>query len=111
MSELSPDDCAFPFLGYTPDASRYNTTDQSPLESNDTITNLVTPGAKVLDVGCGIGAIGERLVLERRARVTGIEPDASRAEAARARGLIVHQTYLDERNVSNFGAFDLVTAL
>lgn len=44
------------------------------------------PGEAVLDLGCGDGALAERIT-EAGARVTGLEPDPSMASAARARGL------------------------
>lgn len=46
------------------------------------------PGEAILDLGCGDGALTVALVAAG-ARVTGLEPDADMARAARARGITV----------------------
>lgn len=51
------------------------------------IVDLVPQGARVLDVGCSSGYLGEILIKERGASVTGIEMDAGDAAQARERGL------------------------
>lgn len=108
MSDSTPDASASAFLGYVPDSARYNTDNNFPLESSSIIVSLITLGASVLDIGCGIGAIGSRLVQERGASVTGIEPESARAEMARGRGLNVHELYLDKTSVANFSTYDYV---
>src|SRR5438094_1180208 len=50
------------------------------------IVGLVPMSARVLDVGCSTGYLGEALKRERLARVWGIELDESDAEKARQRG-------------------------
>jgi methionine biosynthesis protein MetW len=73
------------------------------------ITGFVTPGARVLDVGCGDGALLHRLELEKDVDGRGIELSQRGVNEAVARGLSVIQgdadhdltTYPDE-------AFDFV---
>jgi methionine biosynthesis protein MetW len=73
------------------------------------ITGFVTPGARVLDVGCGDGALLHRLELEKDVDGRGIELSQKGVNEAVARGLSVIQgdadhdltTYPDE-------AFDFV---
>src|SRR5438309_10337567 len=50
------------------------------------IVGLVPMSARVLDVGCSTGYLGEALKRERLARVWGIELDESDAKKARERG-------------------------
>jgi methionine biosynthesis protein MetW len=54
--------------------------------STTKITDLVTQGARVLDVGCSSGYLGETLIAEKGARVWGVEIDESDAARARQRG-------------------------
>lgn len=51
------------------------------------VVDLVPRGARVLDVGCSTGYLGEILIRERGAAVTGIELDSADAAQARERGL------------------------
>ncbi len=55
------------------------------------IADAVPHGARVLDVGCGDGALLAHLRATRRARVQGIEMAPARVAAAMARGLSVVQ--------------------
>jgi methionine biosynthesis protein MetW len=61
-----------------------------PLEDNNYATSrivgLIQDGARVLDVGCSAGYLGESLIQHRKARVWGIELDESDAATARERG-------------------------
>jgi methionine biosynthesis protein MetW len=52
--------------------------------------------ARVLDVGCGDGALLERLVKEKGARGTGIELDEANVRKAIQRGLSVHHGDAEE---------------
>jgi methionine biosynthesis protein MetW len=60
------------------------------------IAELVPEGARVLDLGCGDGALLERLRDERGAFVRGVEIDLSNVATCVARGLSVIQADLDE---------------
>jgi len=55
------------------------------------IAGFITPGARVLDVGCGDGALLERLEIEKQADGRGIELSQKGVNRAVARGLSVVQ--------------------
>lgn len=61
----------------------------------DLISTLVPDGARVLDVGCGDGALLTRLRNERAAIGRGLEVDPRKVSAALARGLSVIQGNAD----------------
>ena len=65
--------------------------------------------ARVLDVGCGDGALLERLAREKNARGTGIELDEANARAAIQRGLSVHHGDAEE-GLDHYadGDFDII---
>jgi methionine biosynthesis protein MetW len=55
------------------------------------IAEMVEPGARVLDIGCGDGALIEHLTREKRADARGIEIDMAEATEAVAAGLpVIH---------------------
>ncbi|MGH6949499.1 MAG: methionine biosynthesis protein MetW [Vitreimonas sp.] len=62
---------------------------------HDAIAALVHKGARVLDVGCGDGALLRQLARERNARARGLEIDPVRAQACVVRGLSVVQADAD----------------
>ncbi|HAR99122.1 MAG TPA: hypothetical protein DCS11_09590, partial [Syntrophus sp. (in: bacteria)] len=51
----------------------------------------ITPGADVLDLGCGDGTLMSLLVREKQARVQGIELDGEAVQRCVAQGLMVFQ--------------------
>ena len=63
------------------------------------------PGERILDVGCGDGALTERIAAAG-ARVVGIDASSSMVEAARARGLDAHLG--DAAELAFDGEFDAV---
>jgi methionine biosynthesis protein MetW len=73
------------------------------------ITGFVTPGARVLDVGCGDGALLQRLEEEKQADGRGIELSQKGVNRAVARGLSVVQGDADHDLVTYpEAAFDFV---
>lgn len=60
------------------------------------IMDLVEPGSKVLDLGCGEGELLKALQLEKRARVQGIELSDTSVQACVAKGLFVYHGDLNE---------------
>lgn len=60
------------------------------------IAELVPPGARVLDLGCGDGALLEQLRDQRGAFVRGVEIDTDDIATCIARGLSVIQADLDQ---------------
>lgn len=60
------------------------------------IAEMVEPGARVLDIGCGDGALIEHLTREKRADARGIEIDMAEATEAVAAGLPVIHGDADE---------------
>ena len=73
------------------------------------ITRLVPPGSRVLDLGCGDGAMLEHLIRERDCTGYGVEIDDADVQACVARGVNVIQLNLDE-GLAMFGdaSFDVV---
>lgn len=62
----------------------------------DLIAAWVQPGQRVLDLGCGDGALLRRLIGERGARGYGVELDSERVRAAIANGINVIQGNLEQ---------------
>jgi trans-aconitate methyltransferase len=63
------------------------------------------PGERILDLGCGDGALTERIAATG-ARVTGVDGSEEFIEAARARGLDAH--VMDGQQLTYHAAFDAV---
>ena len=73
------------------------------------IARLVPPGSRVLDLGCGDGALLDHLVRERGCTGYGVEIADANIQACVARGVNVIQLNLDE-GLAMFGdaSFDVV---
>ena len=73
------------------------------------IARLVPQGSRVLDLGCGDGALLDHLVRERGCTGYGVEIDDTNIQACVARGVNVIQLNLDE-GLAMFGdaSFDVV---
>jgi methionine biosynthesis protein MetW len=104
----SPDRNADGLLEAPPDPLRYDHHTRDPAEVGGMIAGFVPRGARVLDVGCGTGALSQLLVETRDAQIVGIEPDPNRAAAARARVMEVLTGTFDDAHVDRLGVFDCV---
>jgi methionine biosynthesis protein MetW len=60
------------------------------------IIDMVEPGSRVLDLGCGEGHLLKALQIEKRARVQGIELSDTAIQECVAKGLFVYHGDLDE---------------
>jgi methionine biosynthesis protein MetW len=80
-----------------------------PRGDHHVIARMVRDGARVLDVGCGDGALMQLLSRERDAKVRGLELDPNKAHRCVVRGLSVVQGDA-ERDLGEFpsGSFDYV---
>jgi methionine biosynthesis protein MetW len=96
------------FLRSAPNPLRYDGNHElDPFEVSGIISKLVPHGARVLDIGCGTGALSVVLRDVNAADVTGIEPDAARASLARERGLDVITGVLAGELSDTLGSFDV----
>ncbi|MCS6773590.1 MAG: methionine biosynthesis protein MetW [Anaerolineae bacterium] len=75
----------------------------------DAIIDLVAPGTRVLDLGCGDGQLMAQLVERKRVSARGVEIDEAEVRACVARGLSVRQGNIEE-GLADFpdGVFDYV---
>ncbi|MDI3510601.1 methionine biosynthesis protein MetW [Hydrogenophaga bisanensis] len=75
----------------------------------ESIARLVPPGSRVLDLGCGDGAMLEHLQKTRQCSGYGVEIDDTKVQACLRRGVNVLQLNLEE-GLTMFGddAFDVV---
>jgi methionine biosynthesis protein MetW len=90
------------------DPLRYDTHMDAPQEVARMLAELVPIGSRVLDVGCGTGALSRIIADTRNAQIIGIEPNPSRAAAARARGLEVHEEPFTPAVLEALELFDVV---
>jgi methionine biosynthesis protein MetW len=104
----SPDASAGGMLDAAPNPLRYDGIFREPDEITDCLCRLIPRGARLLDIGCGTGVITHVLASEHDCRIVGFEPDAARAELARARGLDIRSEFATLDAVSRLEKFDVV---
>jgi methionine biosynthesis protein MetW len=96
------------------DATRYREAveRQGLSETHLQVIEWVSPGAKVLEVGCASGYIGKILIEQKGCSVTGIELDRGAAVEARANGLSVVEGSLEDASFREtiLDKFDFVLA-
>ncbi|MGD9967803.1 MAG: methionine biosynthesis protein MetW [Hyphomonadaceae bacterium] len=80
-----------------------------PRGDHQVIAQMIDDGARVLDLGCGDGALMQLLARQCKARVRGMEIDPHKAHRCVVRGLSVVQGDV-ERDLAEFpsGAFEYV---
>ena len=91
-----------------PSPLRYQYFSFEPLEVTGMLAARVNAGARLLEVGCGTGAMLGVFRDRSSADVTGIEPDAPRVAMARDLGFNVVQGYYDETTAPQLGKFDVI---
>lgn len=105
----SPDENTAGLLQGTIDPLRYEVPrPPDPDEVPGIVARMIPAGSKVIDVGCGDGALAKTLSQACQAEIVGVEPDAARAERARNRGLQVIADYFGPEVVRAIGPVDIV---
>ena len=89
-------------------ALRYDWSSDDPAEVAGTLRALMPSRARVLDVGCGTGAVTLVANRDKDNEVWGIEPDPERAAVAAERGINVACGMLDHEFVRHHAPFDVV---
>ncbi len=89
------------------DADRYARNARFVADFGETLIDLLgpKPGQRILDIGCGDGALTERLVAAG-AQVVAVDGGPDMVAAARARGLDAH--VMDAQKLTDDGEFDAV---
>ncbi|HEY4380838.1 MAG TPA: methyltransferase domain-containing protein [Acidobacteriaceae bacterium] len=93
---LSDSEKTVPFRGQTWNAAQYAATGRFVADLAGGVVELLhpQPGEAILDLGCGDGALTEKLAATG-AVMTGADASAAMVAAARARGLNVHEVSAD----------------
>jgi len=106
-NDSSPDAHAAGFIEGTIDPLRYDYHVLDPDEVSGIFASMIPRSARVLDVGCGTGALTKILADSCQVEIVGVEPDRARAERAIARGLTVHAGFLTSDLGREIGTFDI----
>ncbi len=87
---------------------RYAVTSSEPFEVTHVMLQLMASGSRILDIGCGTGAMTIALKQNLQAEVLGIEPHPDRADAARSLGLDIITGRFHPELEKTHGRFDYV---
>ena len=71
----------------------------------------ITPGARVLDIGCGWGGPAKMLIADRNCSVTGISSSSAQVEYCRSQSFDAWQQDLDRDTDEIRGEYDLIFSL
>ena len=107
----SPDSHATGFVKDPVQPLRYDgqeTAEMIPFEAIGILRSFMPNSVRVLDVGCGTGSVTEIINRDKGNAVFGIEPDPTRAELARSRGIDVFCGTLTEEYFAGKEPFDIV---
>lgn len=108
----SPDKSAHGLLDSVVPALRYDqpmvVAKEDPHEVAGIVRRWMPEQVRVLDVGCGAGALTLRITQRKHNNVLGIEPDPTRADVARSRGLDVISGFLDESFIAAHEPFNVI---
>jgi 2-polyprenyl-3-methyl-5-hydroxy-6-metoxy-1,4-benzoquinol methylase len=89
-------------------ALRYDIDRDDPIEVEGLLRGLMPENVRVLDVGCGTGAVTAVVNRGKHNQILAIEPDKERAAVASARGFEVYGCFLDQDFLSEKGPFDVI---
>src|SRR5262249_7201649 len=105
---MPADDHPYGFLETAPGALRYDFQSSDEDSFARKVGSFIVEGSRVLDVGCGSGAIATGIKDRLAVEIVGIEPNTERAAAARNRGLRVFQEPLSESFFAEHGPFNFI---
>ena len=109
IAMTSPDRQADGFLKGRVHPLRYDGHNSAdPVEATGILRSFLPNGVRVLDVGCGTGSMTKVITQGKSSQVLGIEPDQTRAELAKSRGIDVFCGTLTEEYFKNRELFDVV---
>jgi methionine biosynthesis protein MetW len=108
VTTFSPNASAKGFLKVEPNPARYDNASSEPDDVAYKIAALLPKRARVLDIGCGTGAVSALVRKFSECDITAIEPDSERVALARRRGLKVIEGYLTENLAAKLGRFDAI---
>ncbi|WP_083919199.1 class I SAM-dependent methyltransferase [Methylosinus sp. LW4] len=79
-----------------------------PFESDAIICELIPPGSRVLEIGCGTGSLLKLIQANLATEVIGVEPNEERAVSARSKGLMVTTGIATSEFLESVGTFDVI---
>jgi predicted TPR repeat methyltransferase len=104
----SPDAHAVGVIDTVPEALRYDWCSDDPAEVAGIMRVLMPSRSRVLDIGCGTGAVTLVVNRDKDNDLWGIEPDPTRAAIARSRGINVTCGALDQKFLDSHAPFDAI---
>jgi len=104
----SPDTHAAGIIDGAPEALRYDWCSDDPAEVAGILRDLMPARSRVLDIGCGTGAVTLAVNRDKGNDVWGVEPDPTRAAVARSRGINVACRTFDREFLDGCAPFDVI---
>lgn len=106
----SPDVSGAGLLDVRADPMRYDGCDDHPDEVAGIISKMMPSGSRVLDVGCGTGAVAMVANRGKSNKIYGVEPDRERAAVAAGRGIQILGPLLTHEVLDRLEPFDVVVS-